>query len=585
MLQKCTPRQSILLLTLASTTAFAAPADAVSTAPSDFKPYVHRLIVHDKTGEFADGVLAETDHPHTGGRAQLRLSVPGQRQSMARLGAYTSPIVTSEVRFNEVILSWNVDHSPGAGFVVAARMGAGADDWSPFLRFGAGGAHPPEMETRTACSAGKVVVDIFRSRQRFDRIQYRLWAQGTDAQRPDVVGIDRFFIVLSDTTDQRNPADVAHMPAPTAPDAWQRRLSVPFRSQRSAPEAIAGQVCSPTSLSMVLAYRGCARPIAEVAERVFDEHDELFGNWPNAAQTAYDYGFPAHITRVTGWPQVERLIADGQPVIVSVTVRENELTGAPYRRTKGHLLVITGFDDAGNVLVNDPAGRTEEAGMTTYRRSDLEKVWLQTKAGTAYIIEPRPGVDPGDNQTFGEPLVDVASVVPGIVLDVRYATANNFTGQVLYPKARCLVRRSVAQRLARVQQRLKKQGYGLKIFDGYRPISAQAKMWALMPDPRYVANPAGGSRHNRGAAVDVALVDAEGQPVEMPTDFDDFTAAAHRDYGGGSEASRRHRDILIEAMQAEGFTGLSTEWWHFDAPNWQSYPLVDVDLSNYAAPQ
>ncbi len=173
-----------------------------------------------------------------------------------------------------------------------------------------------------------------------------------------------------------------------------------------------------------------------------------------------------------------------------------------------------------------------------------------------------------------EPLVPVADVHPNIRFDVRYATVNNFTGQVLYPRADCLLRQSVAERLARVQTALESRGLGLLVFDGYRPLSAQEKMWRLVPDPRYVADPSRGSRHNRGAAVDVTLVDARGTPLEMPTDYDDFTEAAHRDYAGGTEASRRHRARLEEAMAAEGFIGLSTEWWHFDAADWEAFPII-----------
>jgi D-alanyl-D-alanine dipeptidase len=178
----------------------------------------------------------------------------------------------------------------------------------------------------------------------------------------------------------------------------------------------------------------------------------------------------------------------------------------------------------------------------------------------------------------GQPLVDVATIDPRIVIDLRYATPNNFTGEQLYPVARCLLRAPVAERLKRVQNQLMRRGLGLKVYDAYRPLSVQKKMWALVPDEGYVANPAKGSRHNRGCAVDATLVDAAGRELEMPTEFDTFSPAAHRDYQGGSEAARRNRQILEDAMHAEGFIGLKTEWWHFDAPDWQDYPILDVPL-------
>ncbi len=177
-------------------------------------------------------------------------------------------------------------------------------------------------------------------------------------------------------------------------------------------------------------------------------------------------------------------------------------------------------------------------------------------------------------------LVNVADAVPGVVLDLRYATENNFTGEQLYPKAICLLRSSAAARLARVQKSLEERGLGLKIYDGYRPLSVQKKMWELVPDPRYVADPNEGSRHNRGCAVDVTLVDADGNELEMPTGYDDFSEAAHQDYQGGTPTSRRNRNLLKQAMEAEGFLALDTEWWHFDAPDWRDFPILDRALNS-----
>jgi D-alanyl-D-alanine dipeptidase len=193
------------------------------------------------------------------------------------------------------------------------------------------------------------------------------------------------------------------------------------------------------------------------------------------------------------------------------------------------------------------------------------------------------GCAPRCAEAFGtpdpdEPLVDLARVDPRIILDLRYATENNFLGRKLYPAARCLLRESVAHRLRRVQDDLEARGLGLKVFDGYRPLSVQRKMWAVMPDPTYVADPAKGSRHNRGAAVDLTLVDAAGNELPMPSEFDEFTERSHRDYAGGTEEERRDRRTLQDAMERHGFTGLDSEWWHFDAPGWAHYPISDQPL-------
>jgi len=171
--------------------------------------------------------------------------------------------------------------------------------------------------------------------------------------------------------------------------------------------------------------------------------------------------------------------------------------------------------------------------------------------------------------------VDVRTLDPTIQLDVRYATANNFTGKVVYPCAQCLLIADVADRLARVNRSLRDAGLGLVVFDCYRPLSVQRKFWAVMPDERYVADPAKGSRHNRGAAVDVGLVDRDGRQLPMPSGYDDFSEKAHRDYMGASDEALRNRSILEDAMKKEGFIPLPTEWWHFDAPGWERYPISD----------
>jgi zinc D-Ala-D-Ala dipeptidase len=168
-------------------------------------------------------------------------------------------------------------------------------------------------------------------------------------------------------------------------------------------------------------------------------------------------------------------------------------------------------------------------------------------------------------------------VIPDAIIDMRYATADNFTKQKVYPTAVCKLRRSVATRLAKAAKLLRKQGRLLLIWDCYRPTSVQEQFWKLVPDERYVANPAKGSRHSRGAAVDLGLVDKDANGVPLPTNFDDFSEAAHRDKAlkgeQGAEARR-----LEAAMKKAGFIGMPTEWWHFDAPDAAKFPLSNDPL-------
>ncbi len=176
-------------------------------------------------------------------------------------------------------------------------------------------------------------------------------------------------------------------------------------------------------------------------------------------------------------------------------------------------------------------------------------------------------------------LVEVGALIDDAVIDLRYATPDNFTGAVLYPVARCKLRRAVAARLVVAARALRQQDRRLVLWDCYRPSSIQAELWKRVPDPRYVADPRLGSKHSRGAAIDVGLADHQGAPVALPTRFDDFTAAAHRDHalaGDGPAAIEGRR--LERAMIAAGFVPLPTEWWHFDAPDAGTYCLSDAPL-------
>jgi D-alanyl-D-alanine dipeptidase len=178
----------------------------------------------------------------------------------------------------------------------------------------------------------------------------------------------------------------------------------------------------------------------------------------------------------------------------------------------------------------------------------------------------------------GHEFVDLARFIPDIIVELPYATENNFFKHRFYASNRCLLRKSVAERLALVQRDLREQGLGLKIWDGYRPHSVQWAFWKVMPDERYVADPKKGSRHNRGAAVDCTVVNFKTkQELVMPTAYDDFSEKAAADYAKLPAEALHNRAILTTAMSKHGFTPLPTEWWHFDAPGWKAFPLENFD--------
>ena len=171
-------------------------------------------------------------------------------------------------------------------------------------------------------------------------------------------------------------------------------------------------------------------------------------------------------------------------------------------------------------------------------------------------------------------LLDIKSVDPTIVVELRYAGKNNFVGRPLYPLGTYAVARpEVASGLAAAQAFLRRYQYRLKVWDAYRPPSAQLKLWQTSRNNDYVANPEAGvgSLHSWGVAVDVTLIDSWSRPVQMPSDFDDFTPAAMWRYAGPDPEVRTHVHLLQMAMRNAGFWGLRTEWWHFTLADWQKY--------------
>ncbi len=174
-------------------------------------------------------------------------------------------------------------------------------------------------------------------------------------------------------------------------------------------------------------------------------------------------------------------------------------------------------------------------------------------------------------------LVELKKFIPDIKLDIRYATKNNFAKQAVYKQARAFARLPVAKSLKKVQAELKKSGLGLKIFDGYRPYSVSVKFFDIASDKSFVANPKDGSRHNRGCAMDLTIINLKtGKDLNMPTPYDSFAAAASSDYKDLPAEVIKNRNLLISVMERNGFKVLDNEWWHFDFNGWKNFELMDM---------
>jgi D-alanyl-D-alanine dipeptidase len=176
-------------------------------------------------------------------------------------------------------------------------------------------------------------------------------------------------------------------------------------------------------------------------------------------------------------------------------------------------------------------------------------------------------------------LIDLEKIDAGFDFDIRYATTNNFTGIKLYSEPRCFLREETAQKLAAANKEFMSMGYKIKIYDAYRPLSVQKILYAKVPSSkkRYIADPyAGGSNHNRGVAVDITVEHLDGQPLSMPTNFDDFNYSANISFKGCSKEQIKNRELLAEIMIRHGFSRINCEWWHFDDTDASKYSLLDI---------
>lgn len=240
------------------------------------------------------------------------------------------------------------------------------------------------------------------------------------------------------------------------------------------------------------------------------------------------------------------------------------------------------------VFSRDAAGRAQsvEAASVRFDRRDVG-----TESGGTFTIDPVRPVDelrrealaaspPDESGDFRESeLVEVVTLEPGLMLDMRYASTNNFMSSVFYDEERLFLQRPAAEAVARAHRALAPFGYGLLLHDGYRPWYVTKMFWDATPESEkiFVANPANGSRHNRGAAIDLNLYDlATGQPVDMVGTYDEFSPRSFPDYPGGTSRQRWQRDLLRRTMEAEGFSVYEAEWWHFDHETWREYRIQNA---------
>jgi len=222
--------------------------------------------------------------------------------------------------------------------------------------------------------------------------------------------------------------------------------------------------------------------------------------------------------------------------------------------------------------------------MEITRLKLLPLLFVLACATTGLVVQDRADYERAVRADADNQLVDLETL--DIPLDVRYATPNNFMKTTLYPVAKAYLRAPAARALVDVQRELAAQELGIKVFDAYRPYRVTVAMWEPIKNPDYVADPAKGSRHNRGAAVDLTLIDLKtGAELAMPTPYDDFTSRAAHAFNELPEDVLKNRALLRDVMTKHGFEPLPSEWWHYDFGGWERFALMDVDLAAVPSPR
>lgn len=263
-------------------------------------------------------------------------------------------------------------------------------------------------------------------------------------------------------------------------------------------------------------------------------------------------------------------------LIAAVTVNNNEHTtvhGEPYSSDSfGGIILVTPSPEAPDLSMSPLPSSTNTPAADL---PDLCEPIVETEVQE---IEPE-SVEEEPIEIKG--LIELLKLDNSFVMDLRYATENNFTGKVIYKDDKCLIHKDTAQKLIAANNEFKSLGYSIKIFDAYRPHSAQKILWNAASDKSYVASPKNGSIHNRGAAVDITLVDAEGKELPMPSGYDEFTERAHLDYSDCPKEQIDNRELLGRIMKKHGFRRISHEWWHFEDTNAKSYPILDIQFEEF----
>ncbi len=339
-------------------------------------------------------------------------------------------------------------------------------------------------------------------------------------------------------------------------------------------EKIGRRICSPTSCAMAVSAFGYKVIPEKMAGCVYDVKNDIYGNWSMNMAAVSQLGFRAVVRHFNGIGDLTRSIERGVAVVVSVkTSKEKGFENALQTYSQGHLMLVTGFvvkNKTWYVTVHDPADDSIPNAVRKYTLEEFCKYW----SGVGYEIEP---LDQTRKEFGMKQLGLISNWMPDVELDLQYASDKNVFGEAIYTQPFeqfQKLRIGTLRKLSFANWRLKSSGYSLKVWDAFRPVSVQERLWESIPNEKYVANPQIGSKHNRGCALDVTLVNSEGEELEMPTNFDEFTEKARFDRSDLSANVKKNLEVLQKAFLESGFLVDESEWWHFNDSDWKVYQVI-----------
>ncbi len=314
-----------------------------------------------------------------GARVEGLTPLPFEKGLLQGDGLLQSPVLDAAFPFNDLVGSWNAAVPPGASveMQVQARQ---ERRWTKWYRLSRWAPDSPTSFEGQEDENGYVDVDTLKLKKKSTAFRYRIIMKSTGSSHARLLRV----AVAYEDTGHKSAAST-----PFAKGPWVREIKMLSRSQMEEQETYRSDICSPTSLAMVLEHWGRKHTTVEIVELVKDRGASIYGNWPLNVSAAATLGLAGQVARLSSLGDLQDEIAANRPVVVSITFKEGELTGAPIKKSRGHILVVSGFTKIGDVIVRDPAAKTKSGVRRVYKRNEFERAWLHNKRGLAYLLSER----------------------------------------------------------------------------------------------------------------------------------------------------------------------------------------------------